>query len=609
MDLTLIRAARRGDEVEVERLLQSGADVLVKDGGGSSCLHHASLSGHLEVARMLAVGGGGRLLMAKDQGGGTCLHNAAASGHLDTATMLAEKGGGELLMVQDKYGGTCLHDASRGGQLATCTMLAERGGCALLMVQDKKGKTAADTAEEQGHGEVAAMLRVAMERCQVREEQIMEDMDLKKWVGDNASWLKVYADFKVQLNKERGINNKWFDCTTWSRFRWCTSSRLVAQVYSQQYHLHLQLKQVSLSQNDTAGAADGPNTLIKQESKHVLQGEMILTQDELDQLLHATSTCRAVDKTMEKFASSLQQLKSGQPDEAAAGLMDFMCVDHGKFYDRVGKGVAGIQEEIEVFCEGSEDPDVLELRELMRYVIYEKASEKLYANGVRDEGRNGETLQDFMKHENAISAGLSEQHVVALRLYTTAAYRFMNNPLRDFERRDRGEPCPLAVTTHFAQEGIKRLRRIRAKEMQSKWGLKSLTSLKEFPSDSGGKKKTTLWRGMRNMEVSADFREMGGTEQAFMSTTTNMSVAVSYALSGGALLFKINAQTFMQSGAELSWLSAFPGENECLYPPLTYLSPTGRMQTVTVEARILHSGDPEPQRIQFVVVEVEPHMG
>ena len=31
-------------------------------------------------------------------------------------------------------------------------------------------------------------------------------------------------------------------------------------------------------------------------------------------------------------------------------------------------------------------------------------------------------------------------------------------------------------------------------------------------------------------------------------------------------------------GADISWLSAFPGEKEVLFPPLTYLDPSGREQ-------------------------------
>ena len=47
-----------------------------------------------------------------------------------------------------------------------------------------------------------------------------------------------------------------------------------------------------------------------------------------------------------------------------------------------------------------------------------------------------------------------------------------------------------------------------------------------------------------------------------MSTTTDMRVAVHYGLSAGSLLFLLKVDNFLQYGAELQWLSAFPGEAE-----------------------------------------------
>ena len=69
-----------------------------------------------------------------------------------------------------------------------------------------------------------------------------------------------------------------------------------------------------------------------------------------------------------------------------------------------------------------------------------------------------------------------------------------------------------------------------------------------------------------------------GVELAFMSTTNDLKVAVRYCLSPHSLLFKIVASDFMSMGADVCWLSAFPDEEEMLYPPLTYLKPTGRSQ-------------------------------
>ena len=84
-------------------------------------------------------------------------------------------------------------------------------------------------------------------------------------------------------------------------------------------------------------------------------------------------------------------------------------------------------------------------------------------------------------------------------------------------------------------------------------------------------------------------------QYAPMSTTTNLSVAVKYALSRRSLLFRITAPSFMQAGADLGFISAFPTEAELLYPPGTYLRPTGRQQRFEID-----------EDTSFQVVDVEP---
>ena len=155
----------------------------------------------------------------------------------------------------------------------------------------------------------------------------------------------------------------------------------------------------------------------------------------------------------------------------------------------------------------------------------------------------------------------------------------MNIPLRDDERYADERPCPLAVVTYFAVEGIKKLRALNLKE--------------------GGAPPPALWRGMRNLRVADRFMEEGGTELAFMSTTSDLKVAVRYSLSRHSLLFKLVCPNFMSIGAELDWLSAFPSEAEVLFPPLTFLQPTGRTDRVDAVDR-----DGKP--VTFTVVEVTP---
>ena len=55
---------------------------------------------------------------------------------------------------------------------------------------------------------------------------------------------------------------------------------------------------------------------------------------------------------------------------------------------------------------------------------------------------------------------LSRAHVIALRLYTTSAYKHINNPLRDQKRRSANRQHPLAATVICIQEGIKKLRNV-----------------------------------------------------------------------------------------------------------------------------------------------------
>ena len=49
------------------------------------------------------------------------------------------------------------------------------------------------------------------------------------------------------------------------------------------------------------------------------------------------------------------------------------------------------------------------------------------------------------------------------------------------------------------------------------------------------------------------------------------------------VIFKIVTHGFMERGAPLRWLSAFPGESEYLYPPLTLIKPTGVEETFDIE--------------------------
>ncbi len=117
---------------------------------------------------------------------------------------------------------------------------------------------------------------------------------------------------------------------------------------------------------------------------------------------------------------------------------------------------------------------------------------------------------------------------------------------------------------------------------------------------AGGGPGGVVWRGMRNVRVAEAFMREGGTELGFLSTTADLRVAVRYALGRHSLLLRLAARSFMHLGADVQWVSAFPGEAEVLFPPLTYLEPTGRTDRVDAVDRHGHP-------VTFTVIEVTPY--
>ena len=95
-------------------------------------------------------------------------------------------------------------------------------------------------------------------------------------------------------------------------------------------------------------------------------------------------------------------------------------------------------------------------------------------------------------------------------MYTTAAYRSINNPLRRGFVGDDGAPKGCAkfpATILHITEGLSRLRAVAS------------------GSDEANV-EIDLWRGFQNMHLSASFEAHGGTEMAVMSTSRDPFVAL-----------------------------------------------------------------------------------
>jgi hypothetical protein len=202
----------------------------------------------------------------------------------------------------------------------------------------------------------------------------------------------------------------------------------------------------------------------------------------------------------------------------------------------------------------------------LHYIIHEAAVEKKEWNGIRDHGRAGRRLEDFKALKQAVEAQLTDAELAALRFYTSHSFNALNIAMRDSGRKG---PHPLPGVMMNLQRGLKKLRALGS-------------------DDASSKQTVVLWRGMSYMQLPQQFNAEGGTELAPMSTTTDVSVAISYAVKKdtlSALLFRFVTRNNLERGADVQWLSMFPGESETLFPPLTFLQ-----RTRTEPQEVVHNG-------------------
>jgi len=150
-----------------------------------------------------------------------------------------------------------------------------------------------------------------------------------------------------------------------------------------------------------------------------------------------------------------------------------------------------LQNSEEIDIEGMEEEihalNIQEASELIEYVLHQRASEKQYPNGIRDRGYVGKTLNDFVNDPIAKKAKLNKAGVAALRIYTSAVFKYINGPLRNSE----GKPHPLPITVLLISRALKKLKRVTSRE-------------------DSGIAEMVLWRGMKNLRTTDEFITKGG---------------------------------------------------------------------------------------------------
>ena len=340
----------------------------------------------------------------------------------------------------------------------------------------------------------------------------------------------------------------------------------------------------------------------------------------------------------------------GKFDEATTALEDFLCVDRKEHLENMARGEFAIVSEFEKMVAGVRDrvtPKILSqwgegardepalipliphgdgldpvlreeektllaqadlLSECLDYVLHQEAgsSDRIFENGGlrRDCDEDGNLLpsreivdpvtgqkrgmrfDDFVNHPSARLASLRRGQVLALRLYTTIAFKSINIPLRDQSREAEGRAHPLPVTVTHIVKAVMQLRRVEGQEASA--------------HDS-----VDLYRGLAGRSIPPEFLAKGGTELAPMSTTCNLKVALQYAASENAVILRLRTRGFLGRGADIAFLSCFPAESEVLFPPLTYLCPVREPDENGVE-------QPKPPLVisigpaTFTIVDVQP---
>jgi hypothetical protein len=242
---------------------------------------------------------------------------------------------------------------------------------------------------------------------------------------------------------------------------------------------------------------------------------------------------------------------------------------------------------------------------------------------------------DFVQHEKTQVFGDPvelEASVLALRLYTSTAHTPPRFPVRPVQPLPRAHSslalCTAAKYGRYTSVFFKRLNQPFYMEEDEETYYsdevptpihnhrykfpatiflicKALSRARENTEKTrrgdrhGSMSGTVLYRGIKCTKSSEGFRDRGGTHVGPLSTTSDLSVAVKYALQGGqkdALILRIVPRS-MQVGVDLGYLSCFPEEKEYLYPPCTHLKPLKQSEQIKYK----YADD-----VSFECIEVEP---
>ena len=141
IDISVIKAANKGDIETVKQYLDAGMDVNAKH-KGRTLLHAAAGRGREVIAELLIDNGAN--VNVKDALAATPLHEAANIGDNELVELLIAKGAD--VNANDIYGSTPLHKAAHRGRKAAVTLFISKG--ADVNAINRESRTPLDLAEK-----------------------------------------------------------------------------------------------------------------------------------------------------------------------------------------------------------------------------------------------------------------------------------------------------------------------------------------------------------------------------------------------------------------------------------------------------------------------------
>ena len=151
---TFREAASQGLTQKVLELVKKGVDVNIPDQEGRTALMLAAFDGHTQIVRFLLDNKA--YVDTRDGMGRTALMYAASGPNPETVQLLLERRADPNLVDQDEKF-TALMFAAAEGQTRVVEILLKHGADASLL--DADGETALDFAQNNGHTEVARLLK------------------------------------------------------------------------------------------------------------------------------------------------------------------------------------------------------------------------------------------------------------------------------------------------------------------------------------------------------------------------------------------------------------------------------------------------------------------